>query len=1472
MHTSSVLPAVARSIASAALVVFGLVGIRPAAAATQAEIQYCIVGGGAGGCFDSLAKAEAELKKEPLAPIGPVGRQFLERVDTEGYSGFTDKGLFYYRVKDRAANPSNIYGWNASIGNGCLGQPNPGPFGLDWCPTSGALKTALESQWSTAHCAAVAVLNPSYANPFNGYTRTNGVVNSPFYSVLATTDTSNVTITYSTELANGSCRVESPITGTLYRKDLFECDALFVAKNDAPASKHPFFCSNPQEGFIRAQIVQHCSTETKNPCSPATGQKLRHEVDFEVDGLRFERHYHSIAQFASNAGLGGGWTHNYDSRISGVSDQPAPDASSSVFVIDSNGQFDQFLFSGTVGSDYVYRSLNRPSQTMRKRGTPLMWELQLDDRRTNFYDVTSKRLVRMTDRSQPANDLTLTHDASGRLMSVQNARGRKIEFTYVGWNLTKVKAPDGQEYFYTVAANGLQGVSYPGGGLRSFDYGNSNFPQHLTGIHDENGRHYGEFSYDSIGRVVSSRLKTGNPAAPNAEQVTLDYQVGKTKVTTALGEEETYFFNAGLFARLAKIQDSLGDASRFYRPDGRIDYTLDKKGMRTAFEYDATHQTVRIDAQGDDSMPANAVSMERKTETSWDAALDVVTERRVYRCDAPNASAQPCSTAASTRWALESLSRFVYNARGQVTARCEVDPSNATALAYVCGSSANAPARVRQTITSYCEASDVTAGTCPLLGLVKSTNGARTDVVDTTSFTYRAADDTTCATAPTTCTYRKGDLWKVTNALNQITEYVSYDGAGRVKRMKDANGVITDLTYHPRGWLLTRTVRNQSDGTPNATLDATTTLTYDNVGQVTRITQADGAYINYTYDDAHRLTAIADNLGNSIGYTLDAAGNRTAENTRDPASVLTRTMGRVYDSLGRLQKLLNAQNAETVFTYDANGNQNTVTDALNRVTDNDVDPLNRLIQTTDALMGNTKYRYDARDNLVQVTDAKTLSTAYTYDGLSDLMQLTSPDTGITNYTYDSGGNRATQTDARGVVSTYSYDALNRLTGIVYPTASNNVAFTYDQNHTQCLTTEQFGTGRLTGFTDPSGSTKLCYERRGNVSRKIAVVNGVTLTTLWGYSVADRIVSITYPSGTLVSYLRDGLGRINMVKVTPLGSSQQTLIDGVTYYPFGPVKRITWGNGATSQRNYDQNYWIDSINSSQPTGLDLDFTLDPVGNITGISDVIGGMPPNNTYTYDPLYRLVDIDTPSSNVETYTYDAIGNRLSKTVGVAAAAPYTYGATSHRLQTVGGIERTYDNNGNTLKRDRFNSSAPVFAYDQRNRFSGVTQPTTTATFQYNARGERVFKNINSMGKPTRAFAYDESGRLLTELDANGTAQQEIFWLDDLPVGLLTGGVLHHIQPDHLGSPRKVVLASSDTIIWDWPILGNAFGEVAPNQDPDGNAVPLVFNLRFPGQYFDAETGLHYNYFRDYEAGTGRYVESDPIGLRGGLQYLLVR
>ena len=91
----------------------------------------------------------------------------------------------------------------------------------------------------------------------------------------------------------------------------------------------------------------------------------------------------------------------------------------------------------------------------------------------------------------------------------------------------------------------------------------------------------------------------------------------------------------------------------------------------------------------------------------------------------------------------------------------------------------------------------------------------------------------------------------------------------------------------------------------------------------------------------------------------------------------------------------------------------------------------------------------------------------------------------------------------------------------------------------------------------------------------------------------------------------------------------------------------------------------------------------------------------------------------------------------------------------------------------------------------------------------------------------------------------------------------LSYLHPDHLGTVRTITDASQ-TVIWRWDSA--PFGRTAPDEDPDGDGQLFSFNLRFPGQLFDPETGLHYNYFRDYDPSTGRYVQSDPIGLRGGL------
>ena len=323
------------------------------------------------------------------------------------------------------------------------------------------------------------------------------------------------------------------------------------------------------------------------------------------------------------------------------------------------------------------------------------------------------------------------------------------------------------------------------------------------------------------------------------------------------------------------------------------------------------------------------------------------------------------------------------------------------------------------------------------------------------SETLLPSNEASCAAEPTTCSHRKGDLWKVTTALGHVTETLAYDGAGRPLSVKDANNVITDFRYDARGHLTLRKMRGSADAASRLTR-----IAYWPTGLVKKVTQPDGSSTTYRYDAAQRLTGIDDNAGNRVRYTLDNAGNRTREDTRDPTGSLTRRLSRVYNTLGQLQSQLDAYNHGTGLTYDANGNTATTTDALGRASANTYDPLNRLVATLQDVGGiaaQTQFTYDAHDNLTRVTDPKGLNTDYSYNGLGDLTQLTSPDTGITQYSYDSAGNRQRQTDARGKTQTYAYDALNRLTQSTAPTRK----YLYDSgNSSICPEGERFNKQKL----------------------------------------------------------------------------------------------------------------------------------------------------------------------------------------------------------------------------------------------------------------------------------------------------------------------------------------------------------------------------------------------------------------------------
>jgi len=1063
----------------------------------------------------------------------------------------------------------------------------------------------------------------------------------------------------------------------------------------------------------------------------------------------------------------------------------------------------------------------------------------VDENGNSEYYNDNGSLASLADKNGYVRSLAYNGDNS--LQSVTDSFGRSLSFGYTNGLLTSVTQPDGSSIGYDYDSNQrLAKVTYPDTNFLKYEYKDGEISALLATIVDENGTDYASFTYDADGKA------NGDSLAGGADAVSIVYNAdGSATITDALGAVRTYTYQ--VVEGRNKIATITGDpcpdcgagAVTTFDSNGYLEGSQDWNNNITAYTYSAAGlETQRIEAQG--------TSVQRTTNTQWDDVLRNPLDRQVLDANS--------NLTAKTDW--------LYNSRGQVLAKCEDDPTVSGATSYVCTNTGTPPAGVRRWTYTYCNVVD--GGQCPLIGLLLSVDGPRTDVSDVTQYTYYSTTDESGCGMPGGACHRAGDLWKVTDALGHVTETVAYDKNGRVARSKDANGVLTDFTYTPRGWLHTRTVRANADGSPSSQ-DATTTIDYWPVGTVKQVTQSDGVYTHYDYDDAHRLTQITDSQGNYIKYTLDAAGNRTEEDTYAAgSSAPSRTLSRHFNTLGQLDHDYDAYSHDTSYQYDPNGNRTDATDPYTITTHSNYDALNRLSQTIQNYNGSdpatqnttTSFGYDSHDNLTQVTDPNTLITNYTYNGLNDLGQLQSPDTGTTHYTFDAAGNRITQTDAKTVLTTYTYDALNRLTGISYPTSTLNVHYYYDEPNSTTGCASSYPIGRLTRMTDSSGSTIYCYDRRGNVISKTQTIATVTATTRYVWNLADRLMEVDYPGNDAdIVYTLDADGRIASVS-----NGSTPIVTSITYLPFGPATQYTFAaGGQTLIKNYDADYRATDITGS---AINLHFALDPLGNLSKEGDAAGVPTPNESYQYDPLYRLKEVDTATGAPwQKYSYGKTGDRLSKnTSGITPVDVYHYATGTHHLNSITGADasvRSFDANGNTTALQA-NGWTYGLGYNNTNRLSLVQQNgSTIMQYKLDGWGERVRK-VPTSGTSTE-YVYDEAGKLLYEY-VGATSNRSYIWADDTLIATVEAdSSIHYIYTDHLGTPRAVTTTTSSTPIWTWPWTQNPFGE----KPASGSGYAL--NVRFPGQYYDAETGLHYNYFRDYEPATGRYPQSDPVGLGGG-------
>ena len=745
---------------------------------------------------------------------------------------------------------------------------------------------------------------------------------------------------------------------------------------------------------------------------------------------------------------------------------------------------------------------------------------------------------------------------------------------------------------------------------------------------------------------------------------------------------------------------------------------------------------------------------------------------------------------------------------------------------------------------------------------------------------------------------------QVKNSLGHITSYY-WNQSGQVEKEISPLGNTKLTGYDDFG----RIIEQISPG------GSTTAYEYDERGNRTRIILPTGAMSDSDYDENHQVTAVVDSAGRRWENRFDRLG-RLIE-ARDPLgstwsysynqhgdlSTITNPLGfsiiATWDASGNLTRVTDWLGHPTLYEHDDNGHVTAMIDPLRHRTEVSVDVLGRIIQIKHPDGRSCKYDWNVFDEIIRYEDESGAVTRLDYTNSGLVYRITRAHggqvrfqyksipgqlTSVINengerhlYEYDADGRMIRETDIAGRVTRYEYDASGRVAALV------NAA-----GHRTELQRNANGALLRAAFDDGSTITYE-YDSRGYLTK---ADNGVC-PVVREYDAAGRLIVETQGEQTVVSEFDAAGNRIrrrsSLDRETEFSWDGNGLVAAIRTGNFDPIhfeydarqsevsRYIPDGvriNQSFDNRSRSVEQWTGNgrrpgtvgggLNSAR--GIHRQYTYDAVSNLTDTLDTRWGA---TRYVYDPAGRVVLAEHQNSFTERFAYDAADNftkvdRLTDATassglpGDGGTPGWQYGKGYSLVQRNGA---TYEHDAlGQLVRKKDSKGETVYEWNRSGQLSKVTLPGAKEwIYEYDAFSRRVKKS-----GPSDEIKFVWDGDVILHESHSSDEHEALItdWEFDrygfTPIAKSTNGKRYFCVNDPGGTPRELTDSNGDVA---WAADFAAFGEGRVDRVSE-----VECPIRYPGQYYDRETGLHYNRHRYYDPETGRFISPDPIGLAGGL------